>query len=338
MTTGSGIDLLYEAIALLGEKQRVAQQLDVSPGAISNWLSQKRVPLERQTDLCKLLGRERKRGLDEPSKELREACGGSIKRTRLWAENAWCFMYIAAPSTEDSRSDRCSDLLVWRYWSGLRAHAEEGRSIVFSHWFTTSTSPSHQGVVGFLADIEEIDCSPRRVVKVSGSLRPEDGAKEGGYYVRVPNGVQVRVAARERDDSTKAKPSMVEFAGFTPAVPAETVNLCISLPKDCYEGVEMCRTNLSYEMIQGLGDIFSGKGSMGEFDDFIAPNGERLLAHRWRRARPEIADRIDALSPEESVRIPQDFFDFLNRDCIHVEARAMDPLLTLVAIWKLPWK
>lgn len=319
-----GLALLEEAIRSTGNQQELAERLGISSPAISRWREKGRVPEGRQEDMRRLLGL-----VNDllPPTELWESCQSSIRRTRLWAISAWSLFYV-----HDKKDDRDEplDLSLWRYWEHIRPHAESGRSVTFGHSFTTLSPEPKIATFGFLSGdcCEVIEQHDRTSFSLRHAFRTREDFQSlsGGYCVSAPSGLTLRTDVP------------MAFVGFTPNIPASTAMMVVSLPRSCYQYLQMYSSNLDYELIDHLLAALAQDGSTGRADEILAPNGERLYSQLWTRPPADEIDRMKHLMRKSDISerysLPADYFGTSKRDCIYFRAENIDPLLTLLAIWR----
>ena len=66
-------------------------------------------------------------------------------------------------------------------------------------------------------------------------------------------------------------------------------------------------------------------------------NGTSFRPEIWSRPMPEAIEQMREQAAKCAAGIPEDFFERGGaRDCLYFEASNPDPLLTALAIWRLP--
>ncbi|MFT3924540.1 MAG: helix-turn-helix transcriptional regulator [Myxococcales bacterium] len=346
-------DLIDQAKRLAGGTQRdLAEQLGVTPAAISNWLRAGRIPDEPRDRLLALI-RERgsepaaavrePRDADEIPELLWQSRRGDIEQTRMWSRGAWCFNYVHAPT---NGSSDFTSIDVWRAWEQLHTLPSSGKTHVsFRHWLSaefdesSNTKPAPKGW-GFLeADHvsgevrhegrKSVPAPPnmdmrrhKNVLYVAAHKRLPIGTayESGGYHVSTPGGIR----------SKRSKEQSMEFVAFSPGCPTETAHVLVSIPRNAYAHPTACTIHAPYQLLYELAQLAGQPGALSSVEEFIEPWGKQLLVQRWDSPPSTL---FETLQPE----LPSDFFGGGPdaRDCLHIAVTVPNPLVRIAILWDI---
>lgn len=341
----SDLDLIEELKLQLGTQQLLAERINVSASAISNWIAAQRVPPASKTRLLRLkdelmntvAGSPRVSIPPPPSLQVdAERCG-------YWAKSAWSFHYICEPSS--ARSGAVTDEM-WCTWNSVHV----SRYSTFRHYTrfrpfgalpsdaASSADPDRYGA-GFLEKWHpgpwtEANFSKGTQVHMAASATLEPGQiASGAYFARARDSV-VRWADPKR--------SAYEFVMFKAECPAERVNLVLSIPKS----LRGTGPTVAYRVALEYSQLYDVAGAIqsdsGELDQIVEPWGRVLPA---QRLRPDLLhgplrdDRTWSTGWENEAfiqRVVTRFAPSEERDVYVVTDDDPVPLATLVLLWPLP--
>lgn len=367
-------ELIQHAKQLLGGNQKaLAQELTVTPSAISNWLAANRIPEASRAKVLTLL-EQLSRG--QPAGSRPEITRGPALSPEEWsrpdvqhcgfmADSAWCFNYLV-PSPH---SGEAADDEVWRTWKGVQAI----RSTTFRHYFryllhdrrTTEKRHSqprkgeHRPADGKHAAKAHADGADGEDLHGFGFLKswspPSwdhtqihnthieylDASAEltagdhgcGGYFVRAHRSVMSRA-----EGSTT-----YEFVGFRAECPVKEMHLVLSLPRELRGAGPMVAYLMSTDYPQYYDFASRISTNQGELDRFIEPWGRVVPVDRLRPeqllewGKSEARTTGWSADDQATVRkITQAFQSEPGRDVSVATIANPPPLTTLLMFWPLP--
>lgn len=339
-----------------GTQQGLAEELGVTPSAVSNWVAQGRVPSASRDRLVALV---RRHGHEALTQEDRSAMvvDGEVKppdhlsadaeRCGFWAESAWCFNYIVDPDRPD---DNALTDEVWRAWKNLRVT----RPTMFRHYFRyqpfeggtdAGAKPDEQADrfgFGYLKSWPPVDWSRARVAQTTvnylgAHVHLEPGHHgSGGYFVRARQSV-----LRWAEDDT-----VFEFVGFKPECPVQRVHLVLSIPKRLRAPGLLAAFRMATDYPQYYDFAERIVANQGHLADIVEPWGRDLTSEIKRLPQRLLgSDGVAGLegweagwSDEERVLV-QDltnkFSPSEDRDVFIVTDHDPPPLATLLMFWPL---
>jgi hypothetical protein len=356
------LELIEAAKQLTGGTQhRLAEELGVRPSAISNWVTQGRIPPASRDRLLELMRRpaqgadnplfdriheavaELSETITEPNVKPPQRLSADAERCGFWAESAWCFNYIIDPGGDVALTDE-----VWRSWKHMRAT----RHTIFRHYFryeprdqstasegaTKEEEGDHFGF-GFLKGWQTAPWSRGKGADyLTGHVHLNSGVYgSGGYFVRARNSVE-----RCAKDKTP-----FEFVGFRPECPVHEVHLVLSIPKRLRAPGLLAAFQMATDYPQYYEFAERIVANQGRLDDIVAPWGRDLTSDIKRLSRQRLGSDGELALGEWAAGWPQEgrelvddlvkkFSHSEDRDVFIVSDRNPAPLATLLLFWPLP--
>jgi transcriptional regulator with XRE-family HTH domain len=289
--SNTDIELIEELRGLAGGTQQLlADALEVTPSAISNWVSAKRVPEGSRTRLLRLRERLQNSG-DQPDSsfshsEAPERLRPDTDCCGFWAKSAWSFHYLC--DTDDSNT--AVDDEIWRTWNSVRVshHTTFRHHTRFKpagNWSAQIDEERDRFGIGFLKDWKPkewkaADSNETQVYMTASADLAPGPPTSGGYFVR----------ARKSVARWASTAHAYEFVTFKPECPVETAHLVLSIPRSILGNGPKLAYRVALEYSQFYDIAAAVQSDSGELDRLIEPWGRVLPVQRMR---PEVIPGCD---------------------------------------------